>query len=690
MKNPHRSLIVTFSRSHRLILLLSTFVLLAVLFVFARDSKRLALISTQKPPSSSSFSSSVSSLDKQELRTEVHQNFLSDSTYTLPIQSPIYRLTMDGSVTFLSEKSLVRVVLIDSQGVERLVYESYPLLSDSTAFSMTGACIETCALNAVTPVSLKVQIIDAVLGLKAFNSSDALAKLSDAITSKGIAAYSSDLKQAQQASDIAKLNASIQQKGLKWVAGVTSVSNMSYQEKLRLFTTQDGTPARDLPNLQGAEYYTGGIFSVSSVQSKTDGPVVQSLTLPLTWDWRNVHGENWLTPVRNQGPEGSCLQHAAMAAVESAINLYFNQHADIDLSEQAFVSCMWTTYRNWPSDGLPPPPIPECDNISSPTKLLCDTKIAGAVDEACYPYTNVYDCYGMLGGSACTTYPPNGCALCGGMCADYASREWRVTDFKQLSPTPTLPYQELFTEENLKSAIMQYGPVAVFYTPWFHGMAIVGWIQDDFGTSWILKNSWGTSWGEGGYGRFYVPLSDFSDAGLAVSPIIQPPNSTLQIRCVDNDADGYCNWGISEEKPSTCAATCRPQKDCNDANPVLGPYDANYQCSEICIPDWQCGPWGSCVSGQQTRTCTDVRNCGTEEGRPTTTQSCTGCIKCSDINGDGIISPTDVMFVINRLGKCPGVPGYDARADIDGGGCILPTDAMCVINRVGQVPNCVP
>ncbi len=52
---------------------------------------------------------------------------------------------------------------------------------------------------------------------------------------------------------------------------------------------------------------------------------------------------------------------------------------------------------------------------------------------------------------------------------------------------------------------------------------------------------------------------------------------------------------------------------------------------------------------------------------------------------DGALTPTDVIFVINRLGDAPS--GNNALADVDGNGAITPTDAISVINRLGLLRN---
>jgi Ca2+-binding EF-hand superfamily protein len=63
------------------------------------------------------------------------------------------------------------------------------------------------------------------------------------------------------------------------------------------------------------------------------------------------------------------------------------------------------------------------------------------------------------------------------------------------------------------------------------------------------------------------------------------------------------------------------------------------------------------------------------------------CNKCTDMNGDGLITPTDNIYVINRIGKCSGNTGYDAKADIDNDGCITSNDSTCVQNQLGKTDN---
>jgi hypothetical protein len=41
-----------------------------------------------------------------------------------------------------------------------------------------------------------------------------------------------------------------------------------------------------------------------------------------------------------------------------------------------------------------------------------------------------------------------------------------------------------------------------------------------------------------------------------------------------------------------------------------------------CIPNWSCTAWSECSNGKQTRTCTDLNNCGTTSGKPIEIRDC--------------------------------------------------------------------
>ncbi len=205
--------------------------------------------------------------------------------------------------------------------------------------------------------------------------------------------------------------------------------------------------------------------------------------LPPHWDWREQNG---CTPIKNQKYCGSCWAFATVGPLESAIKIKTGQN--VDLSEQWLVSCNthgWGCQGGfWAFDYF----------VDRPDK--CGG--TGAVLEKYFPYSGI--------NSPCEGLYPHDYFLADrdgdGICWDF------VGDENDVPPV-----------EKIKEAIYNYGPVAValyvnnafraykggvfnansYGTP-NHAVVLVGW-DDTKGKNgvWILKNSWGTSWGENGY-----------------------------------------------------------------------------------------------------------------------------------------------------------------------------------------------
>ena len=61
--------------------------------------------------------------------------------------------------------------------------------------------------------------------------------------------------------------------------------------------------------------------------------------LPEEFDWRNVDGKDYLSPIRNQGNCGSCYAFATMAMFESRVRILTNNTKTPVFSTQDIVSC---------------------------------------------------------------------------------------------------------------------------------------------------------------------------------------------------------------------------------------------------------------------------------------------------------------------------------------------------------------
>ncbi len=70
----------------------------------------------------------------------------------------------------------------------------------------------------------------------------------------------------------------------------------------------------------------------------------------------------------------------------------------------------------------------------------------------------------------------------------------------------------------------------------------------------------------------------------------------------------------------------------NEEIPTTTVITSNAVTESSCAPNWECGEWTECVSETQDRICTDINQCGSNEGMPETSQSCVVEIKetCSD------------------------------------------------------------
>lgn len=85
----------------------------------------------------------------------------------------------------------------------------------------------------------------------------------------------------------------------------------------------------------------------------------------------------------------------------------------------------------------------------------------------------------------------------------------------------------------------------------------------------------------------------------------------------------------------------------------------------ICTANWTCGNWGSCTSGLQTRTCTDINNCGGTNPNPTN-RSCV----CTP--GNRMCSSSNTYLICDSTGHWGTIPqscSYGQLCDGNDGTC---------------------
>jgi len=458
---------------------------------------------------------------------------------------PVYGLALTADVTFTSDKGVVRVIMLDENYQEYLVTESYPLLDQSGQVSLDAIGEETSGLAGIKPLLLRVEVKDASVNIRSLTYTTSPEPGVDLTKAK------KDKKVAQNAYKIKKLNQGLSAAGATWKAGATSVSELSYADRKKLYG-QGTFPA-------GFEYYTGGVIEAGTSLKSTSGTSLMADK----WDWRDRHGMNWVTPVKNQGGCGSCWAFAATGATEALANLYFNQNTlNFDLSEQDVLSC---------SGGG------SCGG-GYPSTALNYITTNGIVDEEAFPYSGTDEpCANK------STTPAQQIKISGRV--DFGSADFPAT------------------EDNLKKMIIKYGPISGGLYDWSHAMTLVGWQVvvegDNFvyrdltrsvywitvpagspligKTVWIFKNSWG-NWGDAGYVYVETAITNVGWTHGLVTPV-QSIKQPLTVTCTDADGDGYYWWGLGA-KPASCPP-CPAQPDGDDSNASLGPLDEYGNCLPI-------------------------------------------------------------------------------------------------------------
>jgi len=212
--------------------------------------------------------------------------------------------------------------------------------------------------------------------------------------------------------------------------------------------------------------------------------------LPASVDWRT---KGCVTPIKNQGQCGSCWAFSTTGSVEG-------QHALstgtlVSLSEENLVECSSAEGNDGCNGGL-------MDDAF--TYII---KNNGIDTEASYPYTSGAGAVGKCKFSA---------ANVGATITGYTNIvSGSETDLQNASaivgPISVAMDAGLESFQLYKSGI--YDPALCSSTALDHGVLVVGYGTESAGDYWIVKNSWGTTWGMAGY--FYLARNANNKCGVA-------------------------------------------------------------------------------------------------------------------------------------------------------------------------------
>lgn len=294
---------------------------------------------------------------------------------------------------------------------------------------------------------------------------------------------------------LARIDSQIKAAGHDWKAGETSMFLLSEEE-------QDIRLGLDVPKDE--------MKRVKSALSKE----VKTFKFAPKCDWRKKNGENWVTPVQNQGACGSCVAFGTVATIEcQAKNHYKKPNWELDLSEADLFFC---------GAGR------KCQQGWWPSYALDFAKNRGIPDEECFPYKDR--------NMDCTP------------CSDRANRLIKIGK-----------WQEIINIDQRKEWLDKKGPLVAcmaVYRDFFsykdgvykhstgdlagyHAICCIGYDEDE--SCWICKNSWGTGWGKDGFFKIGYGEADI-DTKFAMYGVENISGTLNGDDEDDENQDEVCEW----------------------------------------------------------------------------------------------------------------------------------------------------
>ncbi|KAF8110990.1 hypothetical protein N665_0077s0051 [Sinapis alba] len=314
--------------------------------------------------------------------------------------------------------------------------------------------------------------------------------------------------------------------------------NLSYRLGLTKFA--------DLTNDEYRSMYLGSKLKRKATKTSLRYEARVGDAIPESVDWRK---EGAVAEVKDQGSCGSCWAFSTIGAVEGINKIVTGDL--ISLSEQELVDCD-TSYNEGCNGGL----------MDYAFEFIINN---GGIDtEEDYPYKGV-----------------------DGRC-DQTRKNAKVVTIDSYEDVP------VNSEESLKKAL-SHQPISVAIegggrafqlydsgifdgfcgTDLDHGVLAVGYGTENGKDYWIVKNSWGTSWGESGFIRMERNIaSSAGKCGIAVEP-------SYPIKNGQNPP----NPGPSPPSPVTPPTQCDSYYTCPESNTCCCLFDYGKYCLA-----WGCCP----------------------------------------------------------------------------------------------------
>ena len=302
----------------------------------------------------------------------------------------------------------------------------------------------------------------------------------------------------------------------KWCPRVTSVSRLTGSER-------GGRLGLNAPSQKSSGLWSSFVNGLDAVLNGMP-PAPSGV-----FDWRDHNGLHAVSPIENQGSCGSCWAFASTAQLESQM-LIHGAKTMPDESEQALISCGHVGSCNGGTLGL----------------AAAYLQTYGLPPVSYFPYTGTNN-------------------SCSNAQQGWQSQTTKIDAYFNVPDTLVLP-----NVDALKSALALYGPLSTSFKVYddfynyssgvysytsgnfdgWHAVLIVGY--DDPRQAFIVKNSWGTDWGENGFFEIaYKEVGGKTDFGfqtLAYAGVVSNANEGILQRIGEAVATPFLflNWGAHD------------------------------------------------------------------------------------------------------------------------------------------------
>jgi len=222
--------------------------------------------------------------------------------------------------------------------------------------------------------------------------------------------------------------------------------------------------------------------------------------MPAAWDWSNIDGVNYLTATRNQHVPtycGGCWAFGTTSALSDRISIMRNNTwPRIQLSPQVLINC-----RGGGS----------CQG-GNPAEALEYIEAKGIPDETCQNYVaENKECQPLGVCETCAPGPGFPDVPSDSVCKPVEKYDnYKVTEFGEVAGAAKMK-AEIYARGPIGCGIMVTDKFENYtggiYSEWKfwpqinHEISLTGWGVENGVEYWILRNSWGSYWGEQGFAR---------------------------------------------------------------------------------------------------------------------------------------------------------------------------------------------